>query len=239
MTALYPERDATTVPAVTRDQMAEVDRIMVGDLRIELVQMMENAGSHLADLASRMLDDRGGEILILAGSGGNGGGGLAAARHLLNRNIQPSVVLGTHSSELSGIPRHQFEILQRMGIEFMEEPRPASLLIDSLIGYGLRGAPTGRFAELIEWANAADARVLALDTPSGLDVTSGEAFAPAIEAEATMTLGLPKVGMLTSPLVGDLYLADISVPRSVYRRMGLDPPEDLFTTSRIVRLVTP
>ena len=79
------------VPALTADQMREVDRAMVEDLHIELIQMMENAGRSLAQLAiARFAPAR---VTVLAGPGGNGGGGLVAARHLLNRGRTVSVVL--------------------------------------------------------------------------------------------------------------------------------------------------
>ena len=73
------------LPAVTAAQMREVDRAMVEDFHIELVQMMENAGRNLADLAVRHFGPR--STVVLAGSGGNGGGGLVAARHLANRGV--------------------------------------------------------------------------------------------------------------------------------------------------------
>jgi NAD(P)H-hydrate epimerase len=63
--------------------------------------------------------------------------------------------------------------------------------------------------------------ILALDTPSGLDVTTGVPRAPCIRAAATMTLALPKLGLYQATEVGRLYLADISVPPLVYKRMGL------------------
>jgi NAD(P)H-hydrate epimerase len=76
---------------------------------------------------------------------------------------------------------------------------------------------------------------LALDTPSGLDVTTGRAGSPCVQADATLTLALPKVGLLDAPAVGALYLADISVPAIVYRRMGITVP-DLFRDASVVRI---
>ena len=73
--------------------------------------------------------------------------------------------------------------------------------------------------------------MLALDTPSGLDLTTGTAGTPAVSANATLTLALPKVGLLDAPSVGELYLADISVPPLVYQRMGTPVP-GLFRQSQ-------
>jgi NAD(P)H-hydrate epimerase len=72
------------IPTVTVDQMHEVDRLMTEELRIELLQMMENAGGALAEQTRRLLGGtaQGKRIVVLAGRGGNGGGGLTAARRL-------------------------------------------------------------------------------------------------------------------------------------------------------------
>ena len=158
-----------------------------------------------------------------------------AARHLANRGRQVTVVLAEPES-MSAVPAHQLDILQRMGgVESAAEPRPAPLIIDALIGYSLRGDPTGSAAAFIAWMNEQSASLLSLDTPSVLDVTTGLAARPCVHASATMTLALPKRGLLHAPEVGALYLADISVPRAVYRLMGIDV-EPLFRDSPIVEL---
>ena len=205
---------------------------MVEDLHIELMQMMENAGRSLAQLAiARFAPAR---VTVLAGPGGNGGGGLVAARHLLNRGHIVSVVLSDPDA-LTPVPAHQADILGRMGAAMGPVPVAADLVVDALIGYSLRGDPTGQAATLIEWANQQPAPILALDTPSGLDVTTGIAGSPHIQATATLTLALPKTGLINTPAAGELYLADISVPAIVYQRMGLTLPQ-LFRDDVVIRL---
>ena len=107
-----------------------------------------------------------------------------------------------------------------------------------MIGYSLRGAPRGASEALI-LAVARDRRsaapVISLDTPSGLDVTTGEAPGAVVDADATLTLALPKVGLRGSPHVGELYLADISVPPSVTAGYGSTPPP--FRAGPILRVV--
>ena len=222
----------TAVPALTTEQMRAVDHVMVEDLHIELVQMMENAGRSLAELAIIRFSPR--SLTILAGPGGNGGGGLVAARHLANRGCQVQVVL-TEPDRLTPVPAHQADILARMGVTIASRPATADLIIDAVIGYSLRGNPAGAAAQLITWANDQAAPVLALDTPSGLDLTTGTAATPAVWAAATLTLALPKVGLLDAPNVGELYLADISVPPLVYQRMGIPVPE-LFRQASLLRI---
>lgn len=87
-------------------------------------------------------------------------------------------------------------------------------------------------ASLIEQVNTASA-VVALDTPSGLDVTSGRVPGIVVRADATMTLALPKVGLRKSEIVGDLYLADISVPPAATSSYGPAPD---FSTSPLLRI---
>ena len=223
----------TAVTSVSIDQMREVDRLMVEEAGISLVQMMESAGRCLATHARGMLsgDLRGRRITVMAGRGGNGGGGLAAARRLSLWGAAVSVVLAQPREDMWGVPRQQLTILEWIGVPMhlvRDERRDlfvgADLVIDALIGYSLHGAPAEPSASLIRMANASGRPVLALDLPSGLDGDSGEPSDPTIRAAETLTLALPKHGLLAPsarPLVGRLYLADISVPEEVYRRLGL------------------
>jgi NAD(P)H-hydrate epimerase len=236
------------VPDLTTKQMIEVDRAMIEDYRIELIQMMENAGRNLAHLArTRFLngDPRGRPVVALAGGGGNGGGVLVAARRLSNWGANVIVVLGQAALKMTPVPGHQLDILDRIGVRIVTDAipptaPPPAVVLDGLIGYSLVGAPFGRIAELIRWANSLKAPILALDAPSGLDATTGIAFDPAIRATATMTLALPKRGLRNpgvSGLVGELYLADISVPPGLYRRASLGfPMEPIFALDDILRI---
>jgi NAD(P)H-hydrate epimerase len=220
------------LPAVSEAQMREVDRLMIDDFHIDLLQMMENAGRNLAELSLRAFAPA--SVLVLAGSGGNGGGGLVAARHLTNRGVQVSMVLSHNESSMAPVPRHQLDILARMDVTLLNQPESADLVIDALIGYSLHGDPSGHTAELIDWANSQGGPVLSLDVPSGLDVTAGKASHPCVSAAATMTIALPKLG-LRNVQIGDLYVADISVPAALYRQLELDVPV-LFRDDTLVKI---
>ncbi|HET8632337.1 MAG TPA: NAD(P)H-hydrate epimerase [Thermomicrobiales bacterium] len=223
------------IPTVSVDQMREVDRLMTEELGIGLLQMMENAGRALAAQARRLLggDARGRRVVVLAGRGGNGGGGLAAARRLAIWGAEVAVILGQPRAALAAAPLRQLTTLEHMGAPVRgtepagaaeEALRTADLVLDALLGYSLRGAPREPLAALIRAANASGARILALDLPSGLDGDTGEAADPTIRAAATLTLALPKSGLLkpvAREWVGELYVADISVPEVVYSRLGL------------------
>jgi NAD(P)H-hydrate epimerase len=175
---------------------------------------------------------------VLAGVGGNGGGGLVAARHLANRGVAVSAVPSGRESTMADMTAHQLDIVRRMELPVIDAPVDADLVIDALVGYSLRGDPRPPTDRLIDWIVDQPAPVLSLDTPSGLDVTSGHSGSPCVHATATMTLALPKVGLMRAPeTVGELYLADISVPPHAFARIGVQVG-DLFAHDRIVRLTT-
>jgi NAD(P)H-hydrate epimerase len=236
------------VPYLTTEQMVEVDRAMMQDFGIELVQMMENAGRNLAHLARRRFfdgDPRGKQAVVLAGTGGNGGGALVCARRLHNYGARVRVFVTRPDESFAPVPAHQLHILRRMqvsvaGADALNAVGPVDLIVDGVIGYSLKGAPRGTAGDLIRWANAQDAPILALDAPSGVDTTSGTVYHPAIKATATMTLALPKKGLRAPGVqerVGELYLADISVPPSLYAGPGLGlDVGSLFAESDILRL---
>jgi NAD(P)H-hydrate epimerase len=234
------------IPYVTTEQMIEVDRAMMEDYRIELIQMMENAGRNLAHLARvRFLDGNpsGKHVVVLAGTGGNGGGALVCARRLHTWGARVQVVVSRPAEDFTPVPAHQLDILRRMQVplvlaEAARQVGSAALIIDGLIGYNLKEAPRGTAADLIRWANTQLAPILALDVPSGVDTTTGTIFDPAIKAMATMTLALPKAGLRARGVetqVGELYLADISVPPSLYVEPALQVGP-LFAQSEILRL---
>ncbi len=223
--ASFLTADAVPVPAVTAEQMREIDRIAIEATGPNLFQMMENAGRNLALQTVDLLGDdwRRGRVVVLAGSGGNGGGAICAARHLANRDVDVALVL-SEPDRLTGVPERQRMIFRSTRGREVDAPalgeQRADIVIDGLIGYGLREAPRGRVAELITWANTSGARILSLDVPSGLDATSGEMPGVCIRAHTTLTLALPKSG-LGGATAGDLWLADIGIPRGAFERAGL------------------
>ena len=230
MKASFVTDGGVAVPAVTAEQMREIDRIAVEETGPNLFQMMEHAGRNLArhtlDLLGR--NWKSARVVVLAGGGGNGGGGICAARHLANRDIDVALVL-SEPDGLGDVPAFQRKVFaSTRGHEIDAAAvgrQRADVIVDALIGYGLRAAPHGRTADLIAWANENDSPILALDVPSGLNATTGDCSGACIRATTTLTLALPKTG-LTAECVGDLWLADIGIPRATFERAGvtyLDP----------------
>jgi len=234
---------ASNFPVIDAPGMVQVDLLMVQTYKITLVQMMENAGRSLANVARRRylpgnLADR--HVVVLVGSGGNGGGAMVAARRLAGWGARVSLVLSSKAKALQGVPAKQCAILRAMGI-FPVDTAPASpdMIIDGLVGYSLRGAPRGRAGELIGWANRQNAPTLALDVPSGFNASSGMIEHPAIGADATLMLALPKRGLLdtaAADTVGALYLADISVPPALYQQLTRPLEVPAFADGDVVRI---
>lgn len=223
--------------------MIEVDRVMVEDLGIDLVRMMENAGRALARFVQTYTKAPAGlSVAVLAGSGGNGGGALVAARRLVGWDIDVSVYTSHPIDSHSGAVLEQMAILERLGVETSDNAVSATskdytVIVDGLVGYSLSGAPRGRTAEMISWANDQATPTISLDVPSGFSSATESILSPAIVASATLTLALPKRGLEDVPTnTGDLFCADIGVPASLYRdAFGVDIGL-LFAESDIVQI---
>ena len=234
------------IPVINTEQMQEVDRLMIEVYGIELVQMMENAGRNLADFArDHYMDSNpvGKRVLVLVGSGGNGGGGLVAARRLHNWGAEIHVFTTKILSDICGVPGHQAKIINNIGLQVtfsgdITELPEADLILDAIIGYSLSGQPRGQAANLIQMANKHDAAIISLDVPSGIDTTNGNVYNPHIIANATMTLALPKIGLLKETAkesVGELFLADISVPPGLYKYLDLNVGS-IFSKGEIISI---
>ncbi len=235
-----PVVQAGQLPWISVTQMREVDRLMIQDLGISLPRMMENAGARFVSLIRQLMgsDLRRRRVAVLAGSGGNGGGGMVAARHLAAAGAEVTVALAARRERLAPVTAEQHAILARMGIPIAECREPTGepdLVVDALLGYGQSDAPRGVVADLIRWTFGR--RVIALDVPSGLELSTGRVLDPCIQAETTMTLALPKTGLRENlgGIAGDLYLADIGVPPGLHERIGV-AGNPLFVMGPILRI---
>ena len=239
------------VPAVNAAQMREIQRVAQEDYGLDILQMTENAGRACALLALAMLGGRGrGQVVvILAGGGNKGAAGLSAARHLSNWGMNVEPILADVESETSFAARRELRILRESGvvepsdmetseISLEDQLSRADLIIDALVGYGLAGPPVGISAAATELAVRSRKPILALDVPTGVNATTGEASSPAIHACTTLMLDLPKRGLLdpvAKSHVGELFLADLGIPASVHERLGI-AVAGLFSEGPIVRL---
>jgi NAD(P)H-hydrate epimerase len=220
-TRFLPAISAASLPWLTVEQMVEADRLAVEEFGIELLMMMEHAGSLLAELVMRQAPV--GRVSVLAGGGNNGGGGLCAARHLIDRGRDVEIVLATEDTGAAA--SHHLEILAAMG--FVPATLPTGdVAVDALVGYGLSGPLQGRAAELAQWASRHGA--ISLDFPSGYG------FEGAVEPDATLTLALPKEGLRE---LRPLYLADLGLPQALWQRMGIEY-DTLFREGSMAQVVS-
>ncbi|BDG62402.1 NAD(P)H-hydrate dehydratase [Caldinitratiruptor microaerophilus] len=170
-------------------------------------------------------------VVVVAGHGNNGGDGLAAARHLHAWGAEVRVLLYGHPDRLTPDARVNFRACQEAGLVTLpladgrapvsEWLAQADLVIDALLGTGVRGAPREPVAGAIGAVMAAGRPVLAVDVPSGIDADAGAVPGPAVRAQWTVTFGAPKLGLFLYPaagLTGEVWVAGIGLPA------GVEPP---------------
>lgn len=238
------------VPSVTAAQMATVDRVTIEELLIPVEVLMENAGRQVAAAARALLGGRvaGKRVIALVGAGNNGGDAAVALRHLVNWGARVCAEVAAPQDRVRDTTRLQTTRLLlattweaaivheawQKGVRDFD----ADLIVDGLLGYSARGAPRETIAKLIDVANASNVPILAVDLPSGIEPDTGAAPGVAIHAAATVTLALPKLGLLdprAHECVGELVLADIGIPHAACARVGVDTWR-LFEQGDLVRV---
>lgn len=210
-----------------REQVRRIDEAAVRLLGISSLVLMENAARGLSEviLGAGFWN----QILIVAGPGNNGGDGFAAARLLAAAGFpltQIRVLLVRGGKQLSADAAVNREILLLGGMQ-VEEPdavaaaavirelRPGSVLVDALLGTGVRGTVKVPFCEVIRAMNESAATRIAVDVPSGLDCDTGEACGDAVRANQTVTFVAMKPGFLTEAgreFCGTVHVRPIGVP---------------------------
>jgi ADP-dependent NAD(P)H-hydrate dehydratase / NAD(P)H-hydrate epimerase len=215
------------LPSLSSAQVREVDRLAAERFAIPVSWLMEAAGWQVARHCR-------GRAYVVCGRGNNGGDGLAAARHL-HRWGRLAGVACAGVERLAGPAAEQARALLALGVAIEAAPGPelggASLVVDALLGTGLSRPVEGRLAEWIEAINGSGRRVVSVDVPSGLDADTGLAPGACIRAAITVTLGLPKPGLLLADgpaHAGDVWVADIGVPFEAYAAIGVEVPAHLF-----------
>jgi ADP-dependent NAD(P)H-hydrate dehydratase / NAD(P)H-hydrate epimerase len=218
---------------------------------IDTGQLMEAAGRRTAEVARRLLRSAGGRrCLVLAGKGNNGGDGMVAARHLVGdgptrvlfaaalREIPERLAARLEDLRRAHVPVEEAGALSASGIG--DAMRDADLIVDAIFGTGFRGPARGVPAQMIEAANASGVPILAVDVPSGVDASTGRAEAPCIRAAATVTLALPKAGLVQYPAAsyaGRLFVADIGLPEPLIREAPV--PTSLATAAWVCHTIPP
>jgi ADP-dependent NAD(P)H-hydrate dehydratase / NAD(P)H-hydrate epimerase len=230
--------------ALTAAEMREVDRLTTERFGIPSLQLMEAAGKHVADVVVRELSPAAPKsVAVLCGKGNNGGDGLVAARYLKSSALETRVYVFGDPREMRGDAGANLarwldggNAVQAIENEAAWEKAwpgvaDSQVIVDALLGTGLRGAATGLIAQVIEdinrlSSNATAARpslILAVDTPSGLPSDGQCAEGPVLRAHRTVTFTAPKISQVISrdaDTVGSLEVCAIGSPAALIEEIG-------------------
>ena len=228
------------LPAISAETMTGADR-RAQALGMPEIRLMEHAGTAVAAAVRSLavdLDRWGsGPIVILCGPGNNGGDGFVAARRLALAGAWVIVAVVASDARPRGATaaRNWDRIARDTGIVkvhlavardvamFGQGVEKAAVLVDALLGTGVRGAlrePIRSAVEVVGRARAARVPIVAVDTPTAVDLSSGEPSDPAVLADLTVTFHRPKTGLLTrrgAAHAGRILVAPIGIPSEADR----------------------
>ena len=236
---------------VSATQMAQIDRRTIEEFGIPGEKLMERAGEGVFRAVTRLLAEREGGVLLFAGKGNNGGDAFVVARLLQKAGIVNLTVLLGEEPELKGDAATNFARLKETAAEIIVAHEAKDLqkvrvegfpvIVDGIFGTGMKGAAQGFYAEAIEFINCAserDRKVVAIDIPSGINGDTGIHEGPCVRADVTVTMGLPKVGLLRADalnFIGKLEVVDIGIPAQVIEEAT--GPADLLTETEMSALI--
>ena len=214
---------------MTREEVRAFDAWAINTLGIPGVVLMENAGRSCAELViEKIADIVNPRVCIFCGIGNNGGDGYVIARHLLNSNVDVTVIICGDRSKIKGDAKINLDILESMG-QSVEQINPsddnateqfkihikeANMIVDGLFGTGLKGQLSDEYKQLIDCINARKCPALAVDIPSGLDCDTGQPLGAAIKADYTVTFVAVKKGFTNAQVTeytGEIFIASIGI----------------------------
>jgi NAD(P)H-hydrate epimerase len=219
------------VRVTTAAEMRQLDHLAIEAYGIPGVVLMENAGAQVARIVWQEYPDLlAWRVAVLCGRGNNGGDGFVVARYLHNMGVRVQTFLVGDLEAVQGEARLHLDILRRLDLtpQVITSTEAAQaiggqlatydLLIDALLGTGLKAAVSGPAQALIVAMNAAGKPIVAVDIPSGLSADGGAFLGEHVKAELTVTMALPKRGLILYPAatqVGRLVVVDIGFPGAV------------------------
>jgi NAD(P)H-hydrate epimerase len=242
------------VRILTAAQMREADRFTIEDIGIPSLVLMENAGRQVvAAIEAAYEEQLAGRVAVLCGRGNNGGDGFVVARTLLQRGVDTAVFVIGSLGDVRGDARTNLDILGRLGLTVVEigdeqswelhfsEISQCTLIVDAILGTGLKAAVNGMLETVFADVNASDIPIVAVDLPSGLSADTPHLIGDCVSAAMTVTLAAPKLPLVLPPgetHAGDVVIADIGVPYEVVE--GLEGPYvDLLTPEQLRVLIEP
>ncbi len=210
------------IKAVTSGEMREIDRIAIDEVGIPASVLMNNAGRSVADYILENFKEK--KISIFCGTGNNGGDGFTAAYYLANNRIIPVIYLSGKKDKLSETSNVFMNLCEKMKIEIHEIDEKNlnevvipedSVIIDAVLGTGSTDSPRGIPLDFIRLINGSNGTVISIDIPSGLSSNGEYPSGECIKADVTITIGLPKISLVTYPckqFCGRVIIQDIGFP---------------------------
>ncbi len=223
------------------EEMRAWDRFTMEEIGVPSAVLMERAALSAAELVIRHLNGsgtaRGRKALIFAGPGNNGGDGFACARILFLRGFMAEVIETGNIGSMTEETRRQRDICLALGIrvrhflsmereELVREVLDAGILVDAILGTGLKRPVTGELKDLLDLMGRG-AGVAAIDIPSGISADTGEVLGSAVKADFTVTMQRAKPGLLLYPgaaYAGEVHVAEIGVVEPDGSRTGISGP---------------
>jgi len=207
-------------------EIRRLDSDAIQSLGLPSLLLMENAARGVVDAIVQ--SGPWNSITIVAGPGNNGGDGFAAARQLSATGIDSHVFLLRGNKTLSADAESNLQFLARSGVEVVdttisqlqahcEKLNSRDLIVDSLLGTGIRGIVSSPFADAINCINSASAQVLSVDVPSGLDCDTGLPCGTCVRANNTVTFVALKNGFLmpaAKDFTGPVTVCPIGIPQT-------------------------
>jgi hydroxyethylthiazole kinase-like uncharacterized protein yjeF len=172
------------------------------------LELMERAGAGASEALLRWYDGAR-TFTLWCGTGNNGGDGFVVARKLREAGRDVEVKLLGREDKVQGDAGASLAAAREAGVPFVDDHRPADVVIDAVFGTGFRGSPRPEAARAIAAMNGTNAPVVALDVPSGVDASTGEVEGPAVEANRTVTFHAAKLGVAVAP--GRFYAGEVTV----------------------------
>jgi hydroxyethylthiazole kinase-like uncharacterized protein yjeF len=237
---------------LTGEQMRAADRHAIEVLGIPSLDLMEAAGAGIADqLLNSVPDLKEKTAAVVCGKGNNGGDGLVIARHLAVAGVPVQAIVLADPETLSTDAAVNFERAREESLDLecapdelawercLERIPPGALVVDALLGTGIRGAVRGLIGRVIQDLSSKEFEIVAVDLPSGLDSDSNKVIGPAITARSTYTLCRPKPALIFEPAAlqaGEWRTIPIGIPDEL---IGLQDSKMIWQDAASVRDLLP
>jgi ADP-dependent NAD(P)H-hydrate dehydratase / NAD(P)H-hydrate epimerase len=215
------------------NEMREMDQRAISEFGIAQELLMENAGESTYFVIKEVFGQEPKSVTVFCGIGNNGGDGLVVARKLNSIGWNPEIILLGNAQKFKGAAKINYEISQKLGLTFIpfdkkpdvyESLATAELIVDAIFGTGLDRNVTGDYLDCINLINESEIPVISVDIPSGINGDTSMVMGTAIQADFTITYGLPKLGNILFPghaYGGKLFTTFISFPPEMHQSKEL------------------